>query len=96
MTNEVNTVEQAHMFIDSVTVEDDIDSFSQILSNYDDNESSNSDIADLDEDIKFSIKSNIQQWALQHQIRQNALNGLLGILRSIPNMDFLPKDSRSL
>lgn len=91
-----STATASDMSKHSVTVEDDMDSLSQILSNYDDNESSNSDTADLGEDIQLSFKSKIQQWALQHQIRHNALNGLLEILRSIPNMDFLPKDSRSL
>lgn len=80
----------------AANIEDDMVSHSEILSNYDNNESSNSDMAYLDENIKLSFKSKLQQWALQHQIRQNALNGLLGILRSIPNMHYLPKDSRSL
>jgi len=46
--------------------------------------------------LDLKIKNNLTTWALQYNIPHNALNGLLLILKEIPGLEKLPKDSRSV
>lgn len=46
--------------------------------------------------LHHKIKNNLAAWALLYNIPHNALNGLLSILKEIPGLEKLPKDSRSV
>lgn len=61
----------------------------------DDDDNNDTAISDEDEGEMPSLFSELAQWAIQHSIRQSALNGLLTILKPFVT-DALPKDARTL
>lgn len=46
--------------------------------------------------VQFQLREDLQQWALEHNIKHNAINGLLAILRKNEIKAYLPNDARTL
>lgn len=47
-------------------------------------------------DLFDALKHNLAEWAIHFNINRNAFDGLLVILRKVPMMSVLPKDSRTV
>jgi len=76
---------------------DDIDNYSEDMNNNFDSKSassSNDNVSQSDSDT--SMKSKIQKWCIEENVRHSSVNKLLKILKVHINIENLPKDARTL